>query len=275
MSKVKGFKIIRLDDIETERLSINQPFLEYNRKNNKISWKLLISMYCDFQTKNAILYDVSNYLDKKETIIDQYEIEINLSWEINIPETKETAWRLKAIAEKMWIPLENLHVSDDWTCCLMPISQAYFNFLHNKWIIYYFENEIYPYFYSQSYFERFWIRPFWEFSHWWQWNIEYFNMLPFEIKNEVIESITYAMKKWILYKIISNNYLINWTTPCLCWCWNTFTECNQLTTKDKFLIIELFSYLKKIKENYPYVLHRLKEYIDKVLKGWLLSIGDF
>lgn len=275
MSKVKDFKIIRLDDIETERLSINQPFLEYNRKNNKISWKLLISMYCDFQTKNAILYDVSNYLDKKETIIDQYEIEINLSWEINIPETKETAWRLKAIAEKMWIPLENLHVSDDWTCCLMPISQTYYNFLHNRWLIYYFEKEIYPYFYSQSYFQKFRVRPFWEFSHWWQWNLEYFNSLPFEIKNEIIEFLPYSMQKWILNKIISGNYIINSATKCTCWCWERFVECKKLTTKDKYLIIELFWYLREVKEKCPYVIFGLIDLADRVLKKWQPVIARF
>lgn len=240
---------IIIDDSSLDWLKNEQPLLQYNVENKIIKGIIQISMYYNPRTKKALIWDISEYQLLKESIIDSYEVSIDLSWDL--PLVKETAWRIKALWEKQWLNnLDDLHINRDWSCCLMPANQLFLHLLEDNSLIWLFTNVIYPFFYSQSYYERYWKWIMWEFPHWWIGILVFFNKQNKQNKIRIFPYTCGQLNTHILLKIATNDLSLQWHTNCFCWSKNKIRYCHDYSTLEFKELKDFFSYIKSFNKKH-------------------------
>jgi hypothetical protein len=142
---------VRLTSEEIKLLQQIAPDLIYNPRKNIIFGKI------NFDLK---------YGEVGETIIDEYQIEIDLN-HVNqgIPIVRETGGKIVEIAKKLGIPPLDLHISefDHSLCLIIPpkIKDRYPNGFFLRELIYHIEE----YLYYVSYFEKHGKEPWKSYGH--------------------------------------------------------------------------------------------------------------
>ncbi len=146
------------------------PDLYYDEKRNIVKGELSFSVCYKNQGREGkdrwVIFPHSNETDYLK---GYYEIAIHLNdmlpiiYETNkikIPVVYEISNKIKALAKKLGKSYADLHLYDDYKCCLgLGINK---NLLLSEFIV----NWVYPYFVWQAYFEKYnEIPPWGEYSH--------------------------------------------------------------------------------------------------------------
>lgn len=102
-----------------------------------------------------------------ERISDAYEIRIEFqsSKHSDLPKVYETGGRITKIAEDRNVDLGDLHINGDGTACLCIVLEETQYFPHGFSITTFINKLVIPFFYAQSYFEKFGNWPWKTYSH--------------------------------------------------------------------------------------------------------------
>lgn len=227
------------------RLKSEQSLLKYNKIRKTIVGNLQISMYYDIEKKEGFRWNISEYQHSQYSIIDSYDINIDFSE--TLPTVKETWNRIKSFWENMWfVSLDDLHIDKNNTCCLMPFNQLYLHLFKDKSLKWLFEQALYPYFYSQSYFEKYKQRPMWEFLHWALWILQFFNQQSDNQKNIILNSTLKSIKSTKLYNTINQKSQLKPHHFCFCGSWKKIRYCHNIDSKEYKIVKYFINYIKFI-----------------------------
>lgn len=157
--------IIEISEEEKEWLKANYETLEIQQEIPlKLSGILQFDMFYD--EEQYIINPDRECHPEKNRIIDSYQIEI--VFENNelsaLPKVREVEGRIKKAAERSEDP-ENLHVNPNETVCLCFRLEEEQRLPNGFNVRDFFYNLVIPFFYAQSYFEKFGIWPWGQYSH--------------------------------------------------------------------------------------------------------------
>jgi hypothetical protein len=159
-------KVIITKDDETWLVE-NYPGLHFDRNKLVISGKLCFSMYYSDKGIGYVINPDSSFENKDGVIIqDVYEIKIDLSSDEFLPIVREIGGRILKSKEKWGIDkLEDLHIYPDGTLCLCVTTEEETRMPNGFNLKDFFENLLIPFFYYQSFFERYGKEPWKGYSH--------------------------------------------------------------------------------------------------------------
>lgn len=148
-------------------LQENYPSLTYTPNNQIISGELHFSMYYSADEPGYVLHPDDSYASKDGIIIqDVYEIEVDLSQPKFLPPVRELGGRIFVSKEKWDIEnIIDLHLYSDGTACLCPPSEIPAKFPNGFDLRDFIEDLIVPFFYYQSFFEKYGREPWKAYSH--------------------------------------------------------------------------------------------------------------
>lgn len=170
---------------------------------------------------NYILWEISFWLNYEWFIIsDTYSIKILLeSRDFSfIPKVIELAWRIEDIAKKYNKELEDVHINNDNTLCLIADVEEIVYFQDWKFNApVFFESILEPFLYGMTFFEKKGIFPFWERAHWILGLLEMYSEWKITLENLFKRDQT---------KLIEKNMNIKWHHTCLCGSWKNIRSCH-------------------------------------------------
>jgi len=157
------FKLTESDKTWLVTYFPNLRFAE-NKGTETIVGPLEFDAYYD-KTQDIFIHFPNDDYTGKYRIQDNYDVQIELvSSDFSIlPQVKEIGGRIKQLGKQKKIPLYELHINDDGTACLSgKYDQQEF---YNKGFILkdFFYKMIIPFFYDQSFYEKYneWPRDWW------------------------------------------------------------------------------------------------------------------
>lgn len=160
--------IVIISSADLEWLSHNHPDLHYVTEKKQIIGELAFSMYYDkIHPDRYIINPSKDYAqENKQLITDVYEILIDFNSKTKIPDTFEIGCRIEASAKRWDIKnLLDLHVYGDKKLCLCIPLEWDIKMPNGFNLIDYFTNLLIPYFYYQSFFERYGKEPWKGYGH--------------------------------------------------------------------------------------------------------------
>lgn len=179
-----------------------------------------------------ITYNPSdNLIGHEYQIRDAYEIEIKFEKNTNstLPQVRETGNRLNLLAKKLSIDLRDLHVQPNESLCLCARQDEVRKMPHGFNIETLFFELIYPFFYSNTYFERYNRRPWKDLSHGILGTLEFYWRTKEDNNLPLIEATKEALKEDQSVWPRVENYLVNIAKPanakCLCGSGTKFSNC--------------------------------------------------
>lgn len=205
----------------------NYPDLHFDPEKTVISGKLCFSMHHSNKRIGYVINPDSSFKNKDGIIIeDIYEIEINLSSDEFLPIVKEIGGRILKSKEKWGIDkLEDLHIYPDGTLCLCVTTEEESRMPNGFNLKDFFENLLIPFFYYQSFFERYGQEPWKGYSHGDLGILESYlhqkNPSP-----EMIRSFFYSLSDG-LKKCLINNVRFKGQEFCLCQSKRKFRKCHR------------------------------------------------
>lgn len=145
----------------------NYPNLYLDPDKQVISGKLYFKMYYSACEPGYVLNPDDSYESKTGIIIeDVYEIEIDFSNQGFLPLVRETGERILRSKEKWHVEqLVDMHVFPNGTACLCMPSEATLKLPNGFNLKDFFEELLIPYFYYQSFFEKYGREPWKGYSH--------------------------------------------------------------------------------------------------------------
>ena len=157
-----------IKDNEVRWLKKNYPDLNLSANCLIIKGQLNLSMVYDESKEGYILFPSEEQRCHGVWIKDRYEIEIDLSSSSNgiLPIVKETAGRIKKVAEARGKPLADFHFTVRESACLCFEFEKQ-KYLSNGFDLQtFFEKLLVPFFFGQSYMETYGKWPPWgEYAH--------------------------------------------------------------------------------------------------------------
>lgn len=185
-------------------LSDNHPDLVYIDERKQVVGELDFRMYYDQKIPDKyIINPTSKFaLEDKRLVTDVYEITIDFNSNTKIPDAFETGGRIEASAEKWGIEsLIDLHVYPNRSLCLCIPLEWDIKLPNGFNLADYFTNLLIPYFYYQSFFEKYGEEPWKGYAHGDIGLLESFhrralnNKLSNEIVEMYFEGVTSNLKK--------------------------------------------------------------------------------
>ncbi|MGD0337609.1 MAG: hypothetical protein ABSB78_02350 [Bacteroidota bacterium] len=224
---------MQLSGSDIEWIGRNYPgLIVSNDSRDHISGSLAFIMYFDESNKQYIINPSDQSKSNKFRIQDEYQIEINFR-SINrysLPTARETAGRIDNIARSKKMDLRDLHINSDGDACLCFEFETAIHLPNGFNIPDYFYNLLIPFFYAQSYFEKYNEWPWGQYSHGdlglFEWYYEYPNSVP---KQLIYECISFLKRSnaWDKYKaIFQNKNDIKGHNCCICGSMNKFRKCH-------------------------------------------------
>jgi|CXWL01.1.fsa_nt_gi hypothetical protein len=152
---------------ERKWLSARFPGLHINETDKlSISGDLTVDMFYDETLDNGyVIFPDENVRSSDYYIHDVYQIRANYDDALFIPEVYETSGRIKTFAQRRNILLPDLHVNNWGNLCLCPKSLERVKLSDPHTIQDFFTLLVIPFFYSQSFFEKFNRWPWKDYSH--------------------------------------------------------------------------------------------------------------
>lgn len=154
--------------LDSDWLKIHYPALVYDEQNHLLAGLFAFRMYYSDEEPDTYVINPDNSIDftKGHLIEDEYNIEMRFSERYPIPIIKETQGRILHSKEKWKVKnLIDMHVFPDETLCLCPIAEIALRLPDGFNLRDYFENLLIPYFYYQSFFEKYGYEPWKASSH--------------------------------------------------------------------------------------------------------------
>lgn len=134
---------------------------------SRLSGTLKFSALYDKGSERCVINPDTSIEPQQLHIKDQYDIEINFSTveKKRLPLVRETGDRLKNVAEQKGLSSADIHCFKDWHSCLC-FELEIPDYLPNGFNVQdFFHNLLIPYFYAQSYFEKYDEWPWGEYAH--------------------------------------------------------------------------------------------------------------
>ncbi len=166
-------------------------------------------------------------------IEDSYEIRIELkpSEISNLPQVYETGSRIKTVARKENLKLEDLHINPKGeTACLCIKPEESENLPNGFNLKDFFNNLVIPFFYAQSYFETQKSWPWGDYGHGIDGLIEWYNkQRDFKgIKADDFLKMIQKYKDWALYEVkLKDKRGIKGHHDCICGSKKKFRDCHK------------------------------------------------
>ncbi len=145
----------------------NCPDLYFDYEEQIIRGEMYFKMYFSSNEERYIINpDSSHDVYNGVVIEDVYEIEINLSDSRLVPLVKETGGRILKSKEKWHLKsLSDLHINYNKTACLCVKTEEHSKMPRGFNLKDFFENLLIPFFYYQSFFEKYGREPWKGYSH--------------------------------------------------------------------------------------------------------------
>jgi len=140
--------------------------LEETADSVVVSGKLKFEMVYDAD-KDSFTISPKNYKGKSVLIKDEYEVKIVLpkSGSNDLPKVFETASRITEVAKNKSLPKYDLHFNFDDSACLYVAGKETEYFPEGFDFKIFINHLVIPFFYAQSYFQKFEKWPWGEYSH--------------------------------------------------------------------------------------------------------------
>jgi len=216
-------------------LQAHYPDLELHakdRKSIKIIGNLRFSMIFSGEGKPYVINPPANYTDGIK-INDKYKIKIELQGSefSNLPQVYECDDRIKKVAEKRKLKLEDLHINPSGAACLCVQQEELANFPNGFNFKDFFNNLIIPFFYAQSYFEKNNTWPWGQYSHG-VWGLIESYLYQENITKQTVENFLERLKKYsrewqLLYQWLSPKYKVKGHHQCCCGKSEKFRNCHK------------------------------------------------
>jgi len=212
-------------------LAKNHPDLTFFSEENYIVGELAFSMYYNQEyPKQYVINPSKDYANLAgETITDVYEIIIDFNTKLKIPNVFETGGRIESSAQKWEIAsLLDLHVYDNKNLCLCIPVEWDLKLPNGFNLPDFFTNLLIPYFYYQSFFERYGKEPWKGYGHGEIGLLESFyertitNNLSSKIINMYVDALSPELKQKLLHKVNIKGH-----HPCLCGSGKKIRNCHQ------------------------------------------------
>lgn len=148
-------------------LKENHPDLLFDSASQIIHGNLYFKMYYSVHEPGYVLNPDEPYEEKDGIVIeDVYEIEINLLKQGFLPSVQEVGGRILKSKKKWGIEdLIDMHVYSDSTACLCIPTEVQTRMPNGFNLKDFFENLLIPFFYYQSFFEKYGKEPWRGYSH--------------------------------------------------------------------------------------------------------------
>ncbi len=153
---------------EKEWLKARFPKLEINEneKGFVFNGDLVVDMFYDGSVDEGyVIFPDKNVHSSDQYIIDCYQIRIEYCDTRFIPIVYETAGRLKKFARQRNMELADLHINFAGDLCLCPKPLEKVKLANSYTIEDFFKLMLIPFFYAQSYFEKYSKWPWKDYSH--------------------------------------------------------------------------------------------------------------
>ncbi|MFH0812005.1 MAG: SEC-C metal-binding domain-containing protein [Pseudomonadota bacterium] len=130
-----------------------------------IAGNLEVKMFYSEPLGKYVVFPEEDMRSSEYYINDNYQVRVDYKDTFFIPEVYETAGRIKAFAERKNIALPDLHVNYRGNLCLCPkpLEKVILNGPYT--IERFFTLLVIPFFYAQSYYEKFNRWPWKDYSH--------------------------------------------------------------------------------------------------------------
>ena len=188
------------------------------------------NIFYDPQTEQLTYNPPDNLTGHEYQIRDAYEIEVKFERNKNsiLPQIREMGGRLATLAKRFRTDLRNLHVQDNKSLCLCARQEESRKMPDGLNLEILFYDLIYPFFYSNSFFERTRRRPWKDLSHGGLGTLEYYLRAQEERNIKLIESTIDALCEDDAMRSKIEN-LVNTPKPentkCLCGSKKKFRNC--------------------------------------------------
>ncbi|OGK38782.1 hypothetical protein A3F32_01910 [Candidatus Roizmanbacteria bacterium RIFCSPHIGHO2_12_FULL_42_10] len=223
---------IKKDD--RQWLHANYPTLRTDKDSNecpKIAGLLKIDMVYQ-EGKPYVIKPEQEHIATGRRIQDEYEIDIifKSSEHSDLPQVYEKGNRIASVAADRKLRLENLHVNPDGSACLCLNIQEN-DYLPNGFNLKdFFHILVIPFFYAQSYFEKYKIWPWGQYAHGTLGFFEWYLKLHDVTKEKVNEFIGYLSNRYdwqSLQTYLAPNKKVKGHHACLCNSSEKFRNCHR------------------------------------------------
>lgn len=120
-----------------------------------------------YEPKKEKIIPFSSAINNQYYIADSYDIEITFGQSV-IPVVKEVSGRIQRLAKQLGVPEIDLHSKEGIACLTVykgNFKEYYLEDLNNELLDKFLERSVIPFFYAQSYFEKFDKWPWRNYSH--------------------------------------------------------------------------------------------------------------
>jgi hypothetical protein len=205
----------------------NYPDLYFDPEKLLISGEFRFRMYYSEKELGYVINPDSSFENKNGIMIeDVYQIEIDLSGNTFLPLVQEIGGRILKSKERWGIDkLEDLHIYPNGILCLCIKTEEQLKMPDGFNLKDFFENLLIPFFYYQSFFEKFGWEPWKGYSHGSLGILESYlhqkNPSP-----EMISLFFYYLSDR-LKKCLANNIQFKGHEPCICQSKRKFRKCHR------------------------------------------------
>lgn len=233
-----------------KHLSINEkkwlkarfPKLEVNENEKGFTLKgdFIVDMsYDESLAGRYIIFSDEEARSSGQYIYDVYQIIVDYQNVNFIPEVYETSSRIKAFAQRKKIFLPDLHINDRGKLCLCPRPLEKVRLSESYTIQDFFVHLVMPFFYAQSYYEKFNRWPWKDYSHGDSGILECYAdyILKVQDKTAFIESTIISLNSQNQSVVLSADQITR-QSLCFCGSGNKFRNCHH----------EAWEAAKKLKE---------------------------
>lgn len=183
--------------------------------------------------QSYVIKPTTEHLTNGERIQDKYQIEIifKTSEHSNLPQVYEKSNRIKSVATAKKLNLADLHINPDGAACLcLNIKER--NYLPNGFNLPdFFHKLVIPFFYGQSYFEKYGGWPWEEYSHGVCGLLEEWCLQQNNTTKDGVERYLGCLKKrheWqLLQKLLVPGKKVKGHYPCVCGSSKKFRNCHK------------------------------------------------
>ena len=211
-------------------LGLNYPLLKITKSDSR---EVVIEGKLDFRaiydsSKDQYIFNPDTIPNKKYYIADSYTISILSPVSVNVlPIVIETGGRIFSIAKARSLRTCDLHIDDHGICCLFPKHFDTINYAQGIGLKNFIYDLVVPFFYSQSFFEKYGDWPTGAYSHGDLGTLEYYNELASAGQsNATISRMFLNSLESKNQKIITNSIVISRQWQCLCGKGAKFRHCH-------------------------------------------------
>ncbi len=212
-----------LSDAELQWMNNNYPDLYYDQGKDIIIGELSFKVYYSDDDNKFVINPDDSY---KNIIGDVYEIEIDFSQKKLLPSVKETGGKIEKIKVKLGLPnIGELHVNPKGTLCLCVKTEEQIKMPKGFNLSDFFNNLLIPFFYYQSYYEKYGKEPWKGFSHGELGVLEHYEVYKGDISKDTIEIFLKNISPKTLDLLIKNERLQG-HHKCICCSGKIFRDCH-------------------------------------------------